>query len=227
MNKILIPLLFVIHYAVFVYILLLMTLDDSQFKVGVLYFTISSAVYVLSRFELGRAKLAVVFWYIFVAFNLLSYMNIFIRGVFFMIAAALVATLIARIVQNIYQRPSLPLPQAPLQRMALALWIAAVGLGAFSASSWTAWNVLDSLRFAIPGFVALLLTPAMRAVHKWLTPAQLALLVLLGVCHGLPDLTDFGIMDAITFAALCITAAAFCTLGWAYVRFLIERRRAA
>ncbi|WP_285907471.1 hypothetical protein [Pseudodesulfovibrio pelocollis] len=226
MNRFLIPLLFVVHYAIFVYLLLLMTLDDSQFKVAVIYFTISTGVYALSCFELGQAKLAVIFWYIFVAFNLLSYLNILIRGVFFMIAAALVATLIARIVQNIYQRPSLPLPQATLQRIALALWIGALGLAASSASSWTAWNAPDSLRFAIPGLLALLLTPAMRTVHKWLTPAQLALLILLGVCHGLPGLADFDIIEATTLTALCVTAAAFCTLGWAYVRFLKGERGA-
>jgi hypothetical protein len=141
-----------------------------------------------------------------------------------MISAGLVAALVASIIRNIYQKPSLPLPQDRLQRIALSLWIAAVGLAAFFAFSWTEWGTMESLRFATPGFLAFLLTPAMRAVHKWLTPAQLALLVLLGVCHGLPDLADFDIIEATTLTALCVTAAAFCTLGWAYVRFLVQRR---
>jgi hypothetical protein len=220
MNKILIPLLFVVHYAVLVRLRAIITLDDYHYMNTILCYTISTVVYAMAFFQRGSARGFIIFWHLIVAFNLLSYLSQFTSGLPFMVAAALVAALIALIVQHIYQRPSLPLPQDRLQRFALTLWIATLGLAALSDFSWKEWGTVYSLRFAIPVFLALLLTPAMRTVHKWLTPAQLALLVLLGVCHGLPDLADFDIIEATTLTALCVTTAAFCTLGWAYVRFL-------
>jgi hypothetical protein len=226
MNRFLIPLLFVVHYAILVRLRAIITLDDYHYMNTILCYTISTVVYAMAFYQRDRARSFIVFWHLVVTFNLLSYLSQFTNGLSFMVAAALVAALIAHVVHNIYQKPSLPLPQGRLQRMALTLWIATLGLAALSDFSWREWGTVHSLRFAIPGFVALLLTPAMRAVHKWLTPAQLALLLLLGVCHGLPDLADFDIIEATTLTALCVTAAAFCTLGWAYVRFLIERRRA-
>jgi len=226
MNKLLVPLLLVVHYATLVHERVLMTFDDYHFMAAVLCFTLSSVVYCMTLFQQNRARGLIVFWHLVALYNILSYINIFTSGSIFMIAAGLVAALVARIVLNICLGQSLPLPQDRLQRVALSLWIAAVGLAAFFAFSWTEWGTMDSLRFAVPGLLAFLLTPTLRAVHKWLTPVQLAVLIALGVCHGLPDLADFGIMEAITLAALSVTAAAFCTLGWAYVRFFVEPRRA-
>jgi len=220
MNRFLIPLLFVVHYAILVRLQAIITLDDYHFMNTILCYTISTVVYAMAFFQRDRARGFIIFWHLVIAFNLLSYLSQFTEGLPFMIAAALVAALIAGIVQNIYHKPSLPLPQDRLQRAALALWIGALGLTALSDFGWREWGTLHSLRFAVPGLFVLLLTPTLRTVHKWLTPVQLALLIALGVCHGLPDLADFDIIEATTLAALAVTVAAFCTLGRAYVRFL-------
>lgn len=220
MNKILIPLLLFGHYFLLFNSNVFPHLDAYQSTNALICFMISTAVYGVSFFAVGRATFVLGFWYYMVVFNLLSYLDMIQPGIPFMLMSTLVVALVLGITHNMRQQRSVPLPQTALQRICLALWILVLGLTAFSAFAWAKWSAVDSLRFAIPGFLAFVLTPAMRTPHTWLSAVQLYLLACIAINHGLPNLTEFDIFNTTSSIAFFVTVVAFCTLGWAYVRFL-------
>ncbi|WP_285907469.1 hypothetical protein [Pseudodesulfovibrio pelocollis] len=224
MNKLLIPLLLVAHYLFLFNTNVFPNLDAYQSTNALICFMISTMVYGVSFFAVGRATFVLAFWYYVAVFNLLSYLEMIQPGIPFMIVSALVVALVLGITNTMRQQRSMPLPQTPLQRICLAMWILVLGLTAFSVFAWAKWSAVDSLRFAVPGSLIFVLTPAMRTVHKWLTPVQLYLLSCIAINLGLPNLTQFDIFNTTTSLAFFVTVAAFCTLGWAYVRFFMEKR---
>jgi hypothetical protein len=219
MNKILIPLLLVAHYIILLDERILQ-LGGYRFINAMACFAVSAAVYGASLFEWGKAKLAITCWYLVVAYNLLSYLEIKLFGSWFLLASAGVAALILGIIHTLYNTHSLPLPSTRLQRASLALWLLSLGMTAYTAFLWSLANIDYSLEYALPGFLAFLLTPAMRAPRLWITPIQLLLLFHLAACQGIPNLTELEFTEIMRGIALVFIVSGFCTLGWAYVRFL-------
>jgi hypothetical protein len=224
MNKILIPLLLVVHYVLLLDVYV-SRLDGYHFINALIFFSISPAIYGASLFEWGRAKLAFTLWYVIVAFNLLSYLERVLIGSYFLFASAGVALLIFGIIHTLYQKQSLPLPRTRLQRACLALWLLTLSGAAYSALFWLPVRLHYSLQPGIAGFLAFLLIPTLRTPRLWLAPIQMVLAAYSGACLGLPDLTDFDVFEAMTALVLCVSAATVLILGWVNVHTLILRRR--
>lgn len=224
MNKILIPLLLIIHYVLLLDVYV-SRLDGYQVINALIFFSISPAIYGASLFEWGRARLAFTFWYVIVAFNLLSYLEKALFGSPHLLASAGVALLIFGIIHTLYQKQSLPLPRTRLQRACLALWLLTVSGAAFSALFWLPTSLHSSLQPGIAGFFAFLLIPTLRTPRLWLAPIQMVLAAYCGACLGLPDLNNFDVFEAMTALVLCVSAATVLLLGWANVYAFIQRRR--
>jgi hypothetical protein len=225
MNKILIPLLLIIHYAIVTSEQVMTHLHGYHFVPAMACFAVSVGIYGASLFEWGKAKLAITCWHLVVAYNLLSYLGMTLGGPWFLFASAGVAALVLCIIHTLYQKQSLPLPRTRLQRACLALWLLSLGMTAYTAFAWSLISLDHSLQYALPGFLAFLLTPAMRAPRLWITPVQLLLLFHLAACQGIPSLAELEFTEIMRGIALVFIVSGFCTLGWAYARFLVQRRQ--
>lgn len=223
MNKLLIPLLLVVHYTILLDQRIL-ELGGYHFVPAMACFAISTVVYGASLFKWHKAKLAITCWYLVVAYNLLSYLEMTLSGSWFLLASAGVAALILCIIHTLYQKQALPLPRTRLQQVCLGLWLLSLGMTAYTAFAWSLISLDHSLQYALPGFLAFLLTPAMRAPRLWLTPIQLLLLFHLAACQGIPSLTELEFTEIMRIIALGFIVSGFIALGWAYVRFLVQRR---
>jgi len=224
MNKLLIPLLLVVHYVLLLDVYV-SRLDGHHFINALIFFSISPAIYGASLFEWGRAKLAFTFWYVIVAFNLLSYLERMLIGSHFLFAAAGVGLLIFGILHTLHNKQSLPLPGTRLQRAILVLWLLTLSGAAFSALFWLPASLHSSLQPGIAGFLAFLLIPTLFSPRLWLAPIQMVLAAYSGICLGLPDLNNLDVFEVITALVLGISAATVLSLGWATVHAFVQRRR--
>jgi hypothetical protein len=230
MNKILIPLLLVIHFLIATNPLLTARIDGPQSMLLTCGFMASVVIYAVSFFETGRAKLVLAVLYPSIAYMLAQPLGMVLQGTLYILALAGMIALVAAILFNLFRKPSQPFPYSGLLRLSLALWLLTLFAMSFPAFAWAeaAYNAI-SITFAFLAFLAFLCTMTMGRVRKWGTLLQLLLTLYIGAHYGIPT-TDFathGLFEIIMTASSAIIALTFVVLGWAYVRFLIERRRAA
>ncbi|ADU61343.1 MAG: hypothetical protein KUA35_06605 [Pseudodesulfovibrio sp.] len=228
MNKILIPLLLVVHFLIATSPLLTTRIDGPQSMLLTFGFMASVVIYAASFFETGRAKLVLAVLYTSIAYMLAHSLGMILQGALYVLALAGLIALVAAILFALFRRPSQPFPDSGLLRLSLAMWLLALFAMSFPAFAWAeaAYNAI-SIKFATLAFLAFLCTMSMDRVRKWGTPLQLLLTLYIGAHYGIPttDLATHGLFGIIMTASSAIIALTFVVLGWAYVRFLSEERR--
>jgi hypothetical protein len=229
MNRILIPLLLVVHFLIATNPLLTARLDGPQSMLLTFGFMASVVIYAASFFETGRAKLVLAVLYPSIAFMLAQPLGMILQGALYVLALAGLIALVAAILFALFCKPSQPFPDNGLLRLSLAMWLLTLFAISFPALAWAeaAYNAI-SIKFAALAFLAFLCTTTMTSVRKWGTPLQLLLTLYIGAHYGIPT-TDFathGLFGIIMTASSAIIALTFAVLGWTYARFLLERRRA-